>query len=101
MYEGFPGEVKTFFVRGLMFPSKEVLSSALVHGARGSVGCSSPVGATLHSGIAGSFWFFGVPLYVRLTPICSDYHRSARDWLHFGQFTHFSATANPQTIPSD
>ena len=63
MYEGFPGEVKTFFVRGWMFPNKEVFSSALVHGAVGSVGCSSPLGAALHSGIAGSFCFSAVPLH--------------------------------------
>ena len=42
MYEGFAGEVKTFFVRGLMFPNEEVFSSSLAHGAVGSVGCSSP-----------------------------------------------------------
>ena len=63
MYEGFPGEVKTFFVRGLMFPNEEVFSSALAHGAVGSVGCSSPLGAALHSGIAGSFCFSVVPLH--------------------------------------
>ena len=57
MYEGFPGEVKTFFVRGLMFPNEEVFSSSLAHGAVGSVGCSSPLGVALHSGIAGSFCF--------------------------------------------
>ena len=57
MYEGFPGEVKTRFVRGLLFPNKEVFSSALVHGAVGSVGCSLPLGAALHSPIAGSFCF--------------------------------------------
>ena len=51
MNEDFPGEVKTFFVRGLMFPNEEVFSSALAHGAVGSVGCSSPLGAALHSGI--------------------------------------------------
>ena len=62
MYEGLPGEVKTFFVRGLMFPNEEVFSSALVHGAVGPVGCSSPLGAALHSGIAGSFCFSAVPL---------------------------------------
>ena len=39
MYEGFPGEVKTFFVRRLLFPNEEVFSSALVHGAVGSGGC--------------------------------------------------------------
>ena len=54
MYEGFRQEVKTFFVRGLMFPNEEVFSSALVHGAVGSVRCSSPLGAVLHSGIASS-----------------------------------------------
>ena len=36
MYEGFPGEVKTFFVRGLMFPNEEVFSSSLAQGAVGS-----------------------------------------------------------------
>ena len=44
MYEGFPGEVKTLFVRGLMFPNEEVFSPSLAHGAVGSVGCSSPSG---------------------------------------------------------
>ena len=63
MYEGFPGEVKTFFVRGWLFPNDEVFSSALVRGALGSVGCSSPLGAALHSGIAGSFCFSAVPLH--------------------------------------
>ena len=57
MYEGFPGEVKTFFVRGLMFPNEEVFSSSLAHGAVGSVGCSSPLGVALHSGTARSFCF--------------------------------------------
>ena len=63
MYEGFAGEMKTFFVRGLIFPNEEVFSSARVHGAVGSVGCSSPLGTALHSGIAGSFWFSAVPLH--------------------------------------
>ena len=63
MYEGFPREVKTFLVRGLMFPNVEVFSSALVHGAVGYVGCSSPLGAALHSGIAGSFCFSAVTLH--------------------------------------
>ena len=62
MYEGFPGEVKTFFVRGLMFPNEEVFSSSWAHGAVGSVGCSSPLGVTLHSGTAGSSCFSAVPL---------------------------------------
>ena len=48
MYEGFPGEVKTFFVGGLVFCIEEVFSSALVQGALGSMGCSSPLGAALH-----------------------------------------------------
>ena len=51
------------FREGLMFPNEEVFSSALVHGAVGSVGCSSPLGAALHSGIAGSFCFSAVPLH--------------------------------------
>ena len=63
MYEGFPGEVKTLFLRGLMFPSEEVFSSALVHGAVGSVGCSSPLGAALQSRIAGCFCFSAFVLY--------------------------------------
>ena len=46
-----------------MFPNKEVFSSALAYGAVGSVGCSSPLGAALHSGIAGSFCFSAVPLH--------------------------------------
>ena len=57
MYEGFPGEVKRFFVRGLMFPNEGVFSSSLAHRAVGSVGCSSPLGVALHSGPAGSFCF--------------------------------------------
>ena len=63
MYQGFPGEVKTSFLRGWMFPSEEVFSSALVHGALGSVGCSSPLGAALHSGIAVYFCFSAAPLH--------------------------------------
>ena len=63
MYEGFPGEVKTFFVRGLMFPNEEKFSSAPVHRAVGSEGYSSRLGATIHSGIAGSFCFSAVPLH--------------------------------------
>ena len=34
MYEGFPGEVKLFFVRGLMFPNEEVFSSSWAHGEK-------------------------------------------------------------------
>ena len=45
MYEGLPGEVKTFFVRCLMFPNEEVFPSALAHRAVGSLRCSSPLGA--------------------------------------------------------
>ena len=44
-----------------MFPNEEVFSSALAHGAVGSVGCYSPSGAALHSGIGGSFCFSAVP----------------------------------------
>ena len=32
----------------------------------------------------------------RLTPICSDFHRSAPDWLHFGHFPCFGGIAAPQ-----
>ena len=42
MYESFPGEVKTFFVKGGMFPNEEVFSSALAHGAVGSRGALRP-----------------------------------------------------------
>ena len=63
MYEGFPGEVKTFFVRGLMFPNEKVFSSSLAHGAVGSVGFSSPLGVALHSETAGSFCFSAIPLH--------------------------------------
>ena len=63
MYEGFRGEVKTFSVRRLMFPSGKEFSSAPVHGAVGSERYSSPLGAALHSGIAGSFCFSAVPLH--------------------------------------
>ena len=42
VYEGFPREVKTFFVRGLMFPNEEEFSSVPVHRAVGSEGYSSP-----------------------------------------------------------
>ena len=38
MYEGFPGEEKTFFVRRFMLPNEEVFSSTLVHGAVGPRG---------------------------------------------------------------
>ena len=63
MYEGFPGEVKTFFVRGVMFPNEEEFSSAPVHGALGSEGYSSLLGTAFHSAIAGSFCFSAVPLH--------------------------------------
>ena len=63
MYKRFPGEVKTFFVRRLMFLNVEVFSSALVHGAVGSVGCSWPLGTALCSRIAGSLCFPAVPLH--------------------------------------
>ena len=46
-----------------MFSNEEVFSSAPVHGAVGSVGCSLPLAAALHSGIAGSFCFPAVPLH--------------------------------------
>ena len=58
-----PGEVKIFFVTGLMFPNEEEFSSAPVHGAVGSEGYSSPLGAALHLGIAGFFCFSAVPLH--------------------------------------
>ena len=63
MYEGIPGEVKTFFVRGSMFSNEEVFSSTLADGAIGSVGCSSLLGVALHSGIAGSFCFSLISLH--------------------------------------
>ena len=44
MYEIFPAEVKTFSVRGLMFPNEKEFSSAPVHGAVGSEGYSSLLG---------------------------------------------------------
>ena len=59
MYEGLPGEGKTFFV----FPNEEVFSSSFAHGPVGSMGCSSPLAAALHSGIAGSFCFSAVFLH--------------------------------------
>ena len=62
MYEGFLGEVKTFFVRGLMFPNEEEFSSAPVHGDVGSEGYSSLLGTAFHSGIAGTFCSLAVPL---------------------------------------
>ena len=52
MYKGLPGEVKTFFERGCMFPNEEEFSSAPVHGAVGPEGYSSLLGTALHSGIA-------------------------------------------------
>ena len=67
MYEGFPGEVKTCFVGGLMFPNEKVFCSSLADRAVGSVGCSLPLGVALHSGIAGSFCFSAVPLHEVVT----------------------------------
>ena len=60
MYEGFPGEVKKLFIRGLMFPNEEEFSSALVHGALGSQGYSLPSGDALHSvmQVSSAFWRF-------------------------------------------
>ena len=63
VYEGYPGQVKTFFVRGSMFPNEEALSSAPVHGAIGSEVYSSLLGTALHSGIAGSLCFSAVALH--------------------------------------
>ena len=63
MYECFPGEVQTFFVRGLMFPNEEVFSPSLAHEAVGSVGCFSLLGVALNSGIAGPFCFSAIPLH--------------------------------------
>ena len=62
MYEGFPGEVNTFFLRELMLPKEEEFSSPPVHGAVGFQGYSSLLGTAFHSGIAGSFCFSAVPL---------------------------------------
>ena len=67
MYEGFPGEVKTFFVRGLMFPNEEVFSSSLAHGAVSAA-----------------------------SPICSDFQTFCPDWLHFGHFLCFGGIAASQ-----
>ena len=61
MYKGLPGGVKTFFVRGLMFPNEEEFSSTTVRGAVGSVGYSSLLGTALYSGIAGLFCLLAVP----------------------------------------
>ena len=100
MYKGFPGEVKTFFVRGLMFPNEEVFSSSLAHGAVGTVGCSSPLGVALHSGIARSFCFSAIPLHdvgvSAASPICSDFQTFCPDWLHFGHFLCFGGIAASQ-----
>ena len=63
MYEGFPGEVKSFFVRGSRFPNEENFSSAPPHGAVGSERYSSPLGTTPQSGIAGSLCFSAVSLH--------------------------------------
>ena len=63
MYEGFPGEVKTFLGRGLMFSNEEEFSSAPFHGAVSFERFSLPLGAAPHSGIAGSFCFSAVPLH--------------------------------------
>ena len=46
-----------------MFPNEEEFSSAPVHGGVGSKGYCSPLGAALHSGIAGSFCFSAIPLH--------------------------------------
>ena len=63
VYGGLPGEVKTFFLRGWMFPNEEESSSAPVHGDVGSEGSCSLSGTALHSGIAGSFCFRAVSLH--------------------------------------
>ena len=63
MYEDFPGEVKTFFVRGLMFPNEEEFSSAPVHPAVCSWGYFSLLGTDFHLGIAGSFCFSAILLH--------------------------------------
>ena len=49
MYKEFPGEVKAFFVRGLMFPNEEEFSSAPVHGAVSPEGYSSLLGTARDS----------------------------------------------------
>ena len=63
VYEGFPGGVKTFFLRGWMFPNEEESSSTLVHGAAGSKGTCLPLGAPLHSGLEGSFCLLAACLH--------------------------------------
>ena len=63
MSEGFPREVKTFFVRGLMSPNENKFSTAPGHGAVGSEGYSSLLGTALHAGIAGPFCFSAVPVH--------------------------------------
>ena len=63
MVEGFPGEVKTFLVRGMMFSNEVEFSSAPFHGAVSFERFSLPLGAALHSGIAGSFCLSAVPLH--------------------------------------
>ena len=63
MYEGLPGGVKTFLVRGLIFPNEEEFSFAAVRQAVGSKGYSPLSGTALHSVIAGSFCFSEAPLH--------------------------------------
>ena len=63
MYKGFLGEVKTFFVRGLLLPNEEEFSSAPVHGAVGCAGYFSLLGTAFHSRIANFFCFSADPLH--------------------------------------
>ena len=66
MYEGLLGEVKTFFLTGLMFPNEEEYSSTPVQGAVGSEGYSALLGTALHSGTADSFSFSAAPVHDRV-----------------------------------
>ena len=59
----FLGGSENIFRERMEVPNEEVFSSALDHGAIGFVGCSSPLGAALHSEIAGSFCFSAAPLH--------------------------------------
>ena len=63
MHERLPGEVKTVFVVGLMFPIEEQSSSTPVLGAVGSEGYLSLLGTALQSGRAVSFCFPAAPLH--------------------------------------
>ena len=61
MHEGLPGDVKMFFVRGVMSSFKAESYSTLAQGAVGSGGYSSRFGIVFLSGKVASFCFSDPP----------------------------------------